>query len=57
MLDVRGLLHVISIFLFILQVKHLRDFISFRFNMGMIDSLVAKCKWDGHHLFIMQSPM
>ncbi|XP_064626457.1 ATP-binding cassette sub-family D member 3-like isoform X2 [Lineus longissimus] len=23
-------------------VKHLRDFISFRFNMGMVDSLVAK---------------
>ena len=28
----------------LLQVDHLRDFILFRFSMGMIDNVIAKCK-------------
>ena len=27
-----------------LQVDHLRDFLNFRFNVGIIDNIIAKCK-------------
>ncbi len=26
-------------------VDHLRDFILFRFSMGFIDTVIAKCEW------------
>lgn len=31
-------------YLFLLQVDHLHNFIFFRFSMGFVDSIIAKCK-------------